>query len=383
MTKHGFLSLIYFLPKCILLLSSFLFKRNINKWIFGGFSDKYSDNVSYFFDYVCKNHQEIKAVWVTGDKNLVLSLRKQGYSAYLRWSFFGLYHSLTSKNYIIGCYVSDVNNWTFGSSNIINLFHGLPLKHIEYDIDKGTLKNIYSKGFNLYKLKRLIGSPNYIVKPDLLFAPSSFFVDIFEKAFRVPGKVKLSNSPRYDIMCEANKKSKFLHKSFDRVIIYAPTWRVDGSNPIESLNIDLNKINKTLVELNQLLVLRFHANTPKIHLSDYSNIEYDINSELYKKINEYDVLITDYSSLIFDFISINKPVLFLPYDKVDYLASDRGLYFDYEKLTEQCEYNDFFECILASSRIEIKSNIKGLNDIAVYDTAQSSMSYIFKSIKEL
>ena len=67
---------------------------------------------------------------------------------------------------------------------------------------------------------------------------------------------------------------------------------------------------------------------------DYSNIRVlDNESDMYPLFANVDLLITDYSSIFFDFLLTDKPVLFYPYDKDAYLTQDRSMYDDYDSVT--------------------------------------------------
>ncbi|HEB1802448.1 TPA: CDP-glycerol glycerophosphotransferase family protein, partial [Escherichia albertii] len=92
-----------------------------------------------------------------------------------------------------------------------------------------------------------------------------------------------------------------------------------------------------LSDNNIYLSLRLHpANTAGTDfqklVNSYSNISLSNESDIYEVINQYDCLITDYSSIMFDFVLSGKPVIFYPYDKEQYLKTERGMYFNYDDI---------------------------------------------------
>jgi CDP-glycerol glycerophosphotransferase (TagB/SpsB family) len=69
----------------------------------------------------------------------------------------------------------------------------------------------------------------------------------------------------------------------------------------------------------------------------------DNESDMYPLFAKVDLLVTDYSSIFFDFLLTNKPVLFFPYDKVTYLTKDRSMYDDYDLVTPGYKAYNFEE----------------------------------------
>src|SRR5690606_16135195 len=92
-----------------------------------------------------------------------------------------MYHCLTAKVYIYTCYVSDISYKFSGGAFCVNLWHGIPLKKIEFDILQGYIK----KKFN-NSLKSKIKYPDIYRKADLLLCPSPFVYDYsFKSAFKI------------------------------------------------------------------------------------------------------------------------------------------------------------------------------------------------------
>jgi CDP-glycerol glycerophosphotransferase len=68
-------------------------------------------------------------------------------------------------------------------------------------------------------------------------------------------------------------------------------------------------------------------------MQNSKNICLDSGGDIYESISEYDCLITDYSSIYFDFLLSNKPIIFAPFDLQEYKQKERSLYFEFEEVT--------------------------------------------------
>jgi CDP-glycerol glycerophosphotransferase len=114
----------------------------------------------------------------------------------------------------------------------------------------------------------------------------------------------------------------------ERAILYAPTWRDDSSFTTE---LDPARLAERLGEGNVLLVRAHKAVAATVALEDHPQVrnvsDRDDASEL---LLAADVLVTDYSSVMFDFAATGRPMLFFTYDLAWYRDRLRGFYFDFE-----------------------------------------------------
>lgn len=99
--------------------------------------------------------------------------------------------------------------------------------------------------------------------------------------------------------------------------------------------LDLDALSRFAVERGIVFVLKLHPFVKQAAGSGpFKNILVcEPTSDIYPLLREMDVLITDYSSIFFDFLLLDRPVVFFPYDLDDYLATDRSMYFDYHEMT--------------------------------------------------
>ena len=108
-----------------------------------------------------------------------------------------------------------------------------------------------------------------------------------------------------------------------KVIMYAPTWRVRNQF---NMKIDIQELKKQIQD-DYVLMLRIHPFAVKGLKEDLLD-EFVINVSNYPSVEELylasDIVITDYSSVMFDYAILNRPMLFFTYDLEDYRDTLRG-----------------------------------------------------------
>ena len=122
-----------------------------------------------------------------------------------------------------------------------------------------------------------------------------------------------------------------------KIILYAPTWRDDeyyGRGEYKfSLKLNLGLLKKELGD-DHIVLLRTHYFIAD-HLDTTGVEDFAINVSKYDDITELylisDILITDYSSVFFDYANLRRPILFYTYDLDKYRDMLRGFYLDIEK----------------------------------------------------
>ncbi|MFB9974391.1 bifunctional glycosyltransferase family 2 protein/CDP-glycerol:glycerophosphate glycerophosphotransferase [Allobacillus sp. SKP2-8] len=219
----------------------------------------------------------------------------------------------------------------------LQTWHGTPLKHLGMDISNvqmpGTDTGRYKKNFT-----------EEAARWDYLIAQNKYSSEIFKRAFMFNGKILEYGYPRNDILVqqsgnEVNSlKEKIGLPNDKKVILYAPTWRdnhyFEKGKYKFKLALDLEKMKSKLGN-DYIIILRLHyVIAEQLDLSQHKGFVYDLST--YGDINDLylisDLLITDYSSVFFDYANLKKPMLFYTYDLEDYRDSVRGLYFDFEKV---------------------------------------------------
>lgn len=186
--------------------------------------------------------------------------------------------------------------------------------------------------------------PSYVVDAkhdakmtDLMLSGSRFFTELCQTIFWYDGEVMECGTPRLDAFYSMTQERKEQVKaglglpSRKRIILYAPTFRADYS--VECYTLDFAAVCALLEQQTGeewVVAVRLHPNVvEKADAIPYSDkvINASDYPDLYELIPAVDMVISDYSSLMFEAGMIKKPTFIFATDLADYLA-DRGFYFD-------------------------------------------------------
>ncbi len=308
-----------------------VFKIDNNKIFCVNFSGKgYGDNPKYIVEELLKS-KHYKIIWAVRKKSNNFPLEICQVKLYSLRYFYEL---TTSKIWI--------NNSRFplfvrkrkGQYYIQTWHGGIGLKKVEQlAIDK--LSDYYKKA-----------APHDSKMIDVAISNSEYRTNIYINSFWYHGKVKEYGCPRNDIFFDTDKiklktqiAQQYGFSSNAKIIMYAPTFRVTAFNyfqiPIETILDSLQKQeNKEYVFL-----IRLHPRLKCNKIFKDSRI-FDVTS--YSDIDELllisDLLISDYSSIIFDFLFTNNPVYLYAPDYDSYV-DERGLNFEYKKLPFSISYS--------------------------------------------
>ncbi|MGG0836298.1 CDP-glycerol glycerophosphotransferase family protein [Bacillus paralicheniformis] len=176
-----------------------------------------------------------------------------------------------------------------------------------------------------------------------ILASSSNIVNEYAEAFNAPkNKILPFGLPRTDVFFDEDYKysvkkrfyKKYSHLSDKKILLYAPTFRGDlKQRQAFTFKMDLDYLEKELGH-EYVLILKLHPSVKEVSVQDKSfiNSKFVFNMSEVEDINDLmivsDLMITDYSSVIFEYAILQKPIIFYAYDLDDYL-SERGFYFDY------------------------------------------------------
>lgn len=323
-------------------------KKEKNIWVFGAIQGKeYMDNAKYLYEYVNQN-TDITAIWLTTNNNIIRDLESKGLNAFHMHSKKGIAYAMRAKVAVIthrGCNRNaDLPFYAFSKeTKIIQLWHGVPLKKIAFD-DKLFSFKINENSLR-YKIRRYLSWIYYpynkhLHKPDMIVAVSDETKTIMSDAFRVPEKtVIVTGYPRNDALFKENSLDVF-NKQIIR-IIYMPTFRGEFGERFDlyfQYGFNAKDINRYLEEKNAQLYLKFHRfNRPSASVLKSimfsKNIKYLDCNDIYEQLATFNILITDYSSIYFDFLLTEKPIIFAPFDLERYNKNDREFYFEYDEVT--------------------------------------------------
>lgn len=328
---------------------SFFVKKNPELWVFGAVrGEKYMDNAKYLFEYVNKN-TDIQAVWLSKNPDVINHVRKKAYKAFDMHSKKGRYYAMHAKVAVITHRgVNDNADLPFycfsKETKIIQLWHGIPLKKIGFDDTYHS--NAQKIDSILFRVKqvikdRLFPYTNYINDPSLVLALSEKTRDLFSQAFRVnKEKVIITGYPRNDRLLNSSIEGKE-QAAQKKKIIYMPTYRNKQGSCFDlfmQYGFDPEQFEKFLIQNNAHFYIKLHPfnllseNTLQ-QIGEFQSIHFIEEDDIYESLGDYDILITDFSSIYFDFLLTDKPIIFAPFDKESYLKKDREFYFNYDELT--------------------------------------------------
>lgn len=334
-------SSIIVLPFIFKIISKF-YKDKIDEKliIMGGSGGRaFLDNTKYLFQFLNEN-SEYKLVWITKLSEIYKELEKKGYNVIPYYSLKSI-RLLRKAKYIFFTHYGlvDVLPIEFSpKTTIIFTWHGTPIKKMYSDLDK---TQIYRKWASILRLK--LKSDQYI---DYLLTPTKTKRErmILSSLFMIsPKKILELGYPRNDILFNINeefvkklRKQYKIQKDIKKVILYCPTWRsFDSALEIPFTSDELEELHRYIKETDTIFLIKahFHYFKTKMNINkNYENIrivpEHADIQELYLIT---DILITDYSSAMFDFSLLDRPILLYPYDLEKY-SKNPGLYYDLEEI---------------------------------------------------
>ena len=279
---------------------------------------KHSQYADYRCIYAIKNHKQ---------KKLKIENARITYFFYLA----------RSKYWIANCklpkYVLKKDSQVY-----LQTWHGTPLKKLAHDIEVPEGTTFYRSEMSVEEMRSTYD--NDVSKYNYMISPSAFTTEVFQSAFAIERERLIETGyPRNDILSNYNSddikkiKDKLNLPEGKKIILYAPTWR-DNSYNLKGytfkLEVDFKKWQKILgtdyiviFKPHYLIVNDFDLEAVKEFVY-YIDPKEDISS-LYLIA---DVLVTDYSSVFFDYAILKRPIYFFMYDLDTYRDELRGFYLD-------------------------------------------------------
>lgn len=254
---------------------------------------------------------------------------------------------------------------------MINLWHGIPLKSMFF-ADKNASKTVLKF---LAKLNKRTNA--FIVSSKLEEALlSKCFLINSSKFLRAghPRNVGLVKKTR----CGVIEKLDGLPR-YKKVILYCPTYRRrEQTQLFPFYDMDLDNLKKLLNDMNAVMLIRKHyyeQNRDAKLLCDRIRLfGFDVCDDINSALPEVDVLITDYSSVYFDFLILDRPMIFIPYDLQEFEENTGILFDDYFYWTpgpKVCSYSDF--------RTALYDSIVGSDS---FTTRRKELAKIFHSFED-
>jgi CDP-glycerol glycerophosphotransferase len=288
-----------------------------------------------------KEFQDYKMVWafvnpsiheVAPFKNLeIVTTKSDDYYKYCSMAKYWIINSIMTKG------VKKKKNQIY-----VQCWHGTPLKKLRYDIEvNGASLNTVEE----IRKRNDEDAKNF----DYFISPSKYCTEKFTSAFNLKNLKKDNiiiekGYPRNDFLFNKSKKDindikKKLNIPKDKkVIFYLPTFRdnqhTSGVGYTYSLALDFDKLMKKFKDKYVILFSSHYFVSNSIDLTKYKGFVYNVAH--YDEINELylvsDIIMTDYSSVFFDFANLKRPMVFYMYDLDDYKNNLRDFYIDLDEL---------------------------------------------------
>lgn len=356
-----------------------IFPIKENKVVVSNYVGKgYGDNAKYIVEELLNRNKNIDIVWLINDVSSSDNFPPQIRLVKIN-SIRSIYEQVTAK-----IWIDNVRKQSFvlkrKKQYYIQTWHGgIPLKKIEYD------------AFNSIGLRYINNMINDNRMIDLMVSNSKYTSNLYRTAFKYNGEILETGIPRNDcfiskmneLKLSAYSKLKFIDKQ-TKILLYVPTFRIDYSN--NPYDIDFDKVLKLLEKKYNCkwkIMIKLHPNVPLEYKLSNCNNKNICNVSNYNDTQELesisDIIITDYSSLMFEALEINKPVVLYCKDYIEYIKNDREFYYDLSELPFKVAY-DNNDLINILNNVDLNKLNESYNDfknkIGLIETGNSSRDVV-------
>jgi len=332
--------------------------------VFGAwFGHRYADNSRYVFEFVVEHERQIRAVWLTRDPQIVAQLQRRGREVHLTGSWQGFWLACRAGLAVVTCGNTDVNPMALSRSRRLQLWHGTPLKRILADdhITEARPRPGWARLLNRFSE---ILFPFVREQWDLIISPSPAISPRLASAFSVSFEsLAVTGYPRGDVILRSPPEPlpylEPLKERFPRhrLLLYAPTHRLEGRGTVDLFaDLERGELTRFLETEQALLLVRMHyyhagqSRSPKTtELGQVCWLSDEDVPDINFLLPHIDILITDYSSIYFDYLLLDRPVVFAPFDLEDYVRQDRDLYDPYEGITPGPKCRTWHEVFAATA----------------------------------
>lgn len=324
----------------------------------GGRHTSFSDNSRFLFEKSIEEFsRDYSIVWVTPNKDLLENssiperLRKR---MIYQYSIDGITTLLRAKVIFFSWAFSDLPGTSYSiRTTTIQLWHGIPIKRICNFSKTANRKDMTSQIQQWNKFTYWICSSS--TERDSISLCTGLPID----------RVKITGYPRNDYLLErADAPNPCLLESYPfmnkKTILYAPTWRMHSRVrffPFDDFQID--RLVAFLEENDAYLILRAHHADDILArngIVDYDplngNRVFVLNRRQLMDVQELlpyvDVMVSDYSGIWVDYLLLDRPIIFVPYDRDEYEEKE-GLLYDYDTITPGPKVSSFGELLYAMS----------------------------------
>lgn len=316
---------------------------NRNLVVIGGMNGAlYGDNSRHLYEWILRNRPDLYPVWLTKNQTVYNTLKEQGKPVALMASWAGITYLAHAR---IGVFTNSLHDLALSpfiipdTLRLIALRHGKSVKRVrfarvEHKISpKEAIERSYESKLIYYAI-----------------STSEFISDIQEESLQI-GRQKhiVTGYPRNDVLLSPTGEMQVRWERYlnglnpTKIVLYAPSWRHgrERTRFFPFPDFDSDDLTTFLKHRRILLLLRPHLNDfsryPDLRAfldelaagSDFIRVaSHEVFPDVSMVLPFMDTLISDYSSLYHDFLLLDRPLMFIPYDYEDF-ARKNGFHYDY------------------------------------------------------
>ncbi len=304
-----------------------------------GLFRNYSGNPKYIYEELVRQglDEKFKIFWVFKDINNTDLAKIPGKFTPIEYKTLEFFKTYSSAAFIISDSRLPDHLQKNKKGIYIQTWHGTPLKKLALDMNSvnmasGTDISAYHTSF-----RKSISSWDY------LLSQNSYSTKIFRRCFDFDKTILEIGYPRNDKLLNTTASQTFelkrkLNLPLDKkILLYAPTWRDNeyyGLGQYKFANqMDFDALQESLSDEYVIIVKYHYLIKDSVDWSQYEGFVYqfDEDCDIADLYLVSDMLITDYSSVMFDYSVLSRPMIFFTYDYDTYMNDLRGFYFDFKE----------------------------------------------------
>lgn len=314
-------------------------KRPRTALLGGGLGRRYCGSPKYLFIYLCKAAESgdrplDEFAWITRNRRVHDRLKAEGKPVIWGPSLAGFWRILRAEWLVtesvpagVGGHDIAYERIFFGRFKVAHTWHGSPLKRVCLDALRDRPNHRWYEKLHYHLVRTEFRSLHCIL------GLAEIDSEVLKGAFDNDRVVTLGY-PRNDILLGDPEAWPMTRRfgQYDKVILYAPTFRDHGDVVTPFSDPFLRRLQGELAARNWVMLTKLHRfdrcfRPPEglANIVDVSVLVEDASEVLV----ETDMVVTDYSSVAVDFMLLDRPIIYYPYDLKDYIARSRKMYFDF------------------------------------------------------
>jgi CDP-glycerol glycerophosphotransferase len=342
-------------------VASLLVPRRRDLWVFGS-GPGVGEGALALYRVAERENPGRRLLWLARDESDLATAARLSIPAVLKSSRQGLWATLRARVIVVTHGFGDANRYGTTGGFVVQLWHGIPLKRINLDSAETLRTRLLPDSALLRRMLRLMYR-RAARSIDILPAASEVSAGRLRTAFELPdGRVVVTGDPRDDVLLRGEDWERSataralvferlgIAPSDSRMLLYAPTWRDGGADPGIPTDEEWRRIAALLEKTDSILLVRPHPHG----VGDYAAgpaVSERVRmfgsrqcTDVTPALPAVDMLITDYSSIAYDFALTGRPIVFLAPDVESYTAS-RGLYVAYSTFSGGSETSSWSEAL--------------------------------------